>query len=268
MLTLAAFILGSALGGYAAVKGFRAWIHGETECFAFTLPGAVALVSAGFGSLLLLLYASKHELGGGQGALIVPFLVAAVALPWGLYFAGLTVKGGERFFSDRHSIGSVRSYDKGDAAMSKHDYTGAVSYYRLDAQRWPDEAEVWLRLARALESAGRIDEAVSELEAARRRFIDGQFSEADERENPSLSNPAHLRRERYERTLALTFALGDLYHDACHDPERAMALYRETLERLYGYPGIAPVRDRLHALESGAASAPPAVATQERLSLD
>ncbi|MCZ7643899.1 MAG: hypothetical protein M5U26_01220 [Planctomycetota bacterium] len=256
LLFALAFIATAGFGAYGAVKGYRMWMHGESDAWAFQPLGILMTAGGGAGSLIVLLLAGHASLGGGPAAAVMPLLVAALLLPYGLYFSALSVMAGERFFLRLGSIGEVRTFDKGDAAMARREYAAASACYRQDAERWPEETEAWLRLARALEADGQAEQAARELEPVRRRLLEGRFSNAELLEKPALWHASSAERERCERVLSLTLALGDLYLDALKCPERARALYDETLELMYGYPPVDAVRQRLKALSGRPAEQP------------
>ena len=91
--------------------------------------------------------------------------------------------------------------------------------------------------------------ATMELIAVRLDLLNAKPESDGGLSRPAVSGPGGARRDRNERILVLTYALGDLYVGPIGEPERARKLYEETLQQLYGFPGVDPLRQRLSQLQ-------------------
>ncbi|MCW8130772.1 MAG: hypothetical protein KIS92_10515 [Planctomycetota bacterium] len=273
MLCILGFVAVAGLGVLGAAKTARLFLAGEHGQFIFRPLGALLYLSAcAFAFFFYLLAERAATAGSGTaGALPLVVVVPVLLMPYGLYLAGLIVEICSGFFNASASQGELRTYDKGDAALARGEFERAAVCFREDIKRWPGDTDAILRLARALEAAGRTELAASELNAARLDLLN-ETGDAEAVARPSLSGGG-LKRDRNERVLLLTFALGDLYEGPLANPARAKALYEETLELKYGEPRSEPLRDRLRKLETrlreAEAGAPDAAeAATGRLSLD
>jgi tetratricopeptide (TPR) repeat protein len=131
-----------------------------------------------------------------------------------------------------------QTFDIGDGLMLKGKYAEAEAQFRQDLAAEPLNVNAQLRLIRAMEASGKLQEAVEELYRAHKTAI-------AEQHNPKLKKEDHQ-----QRILRITFALGDILTMKFDDPPRALALYRNTLEVLAGFPDAEVLRDRLQVLES------------------
>lgn len=271
MLASLALVALLAATWFGAVKASRVFLAGEHGQFIFSPLGSTLYLSACIIIFLFYLFAERAMAGPGpSGALPIVILLPLLALPVGAYMAALIVELFSGFFSQSASQGDHRSYDKGDAALLRGDPAAAVKHFRVDLKRWPGDTEVVLRLARALEAAGRPDMAAAELSSARLDLLNRPNDEQEAMARPAISGAGGQRRDRNERILVLTLALGDLFSGPLDQRERARLLYEETLQRLYGYPNVDALRKRLQVLSGATPIVPtPADATMpERLSLD
>ncbi|HYF51995.1 MAG TPA: tetratricopeptide repeat protein [Planctomycetota bacterium] len=151
-----------------------------------------------------------------------------------------------------------KTYDVADGLMVRGKYDEAASKYAEALAADELDTEALIRRARALEKAGHEDEAERELRAAHRATLEHR----DEKVLP--------KKQRQERLLRLSFALGDLLVTTDRMDE-ARALYAESLEVLFGYDEADALRARLKALEQpGRVPFSQAVqqAQPERISLD
>lgn len=271
MLASLALVALLAVTWFGAVKASRVFLAGEHGQFIFTPLGSTLYLGACVFTFLFYLFAERAVAGPGPiGALPIVILIPLLALPIGAYMAALIVELCSGVFSQSSSQGEHRSYDKGDAALQRGDPAAAVEHFRADLKCWPGDTEAVLRLARALEAAGQPDTAAAELSAARLDLLNRPNDEQEAMARPAISGAGGQRRDRNERILVLTMALGDLFAGPLNKRERARLLYEETLQRLYGYPNVDALRKRLQAL-SGATSIAPAatgVPVPERLTLD
>lgn len=137
-----------------------------------------------------------------------------------------------------------KSYDFGDSCMTKRQYREAERAYRKYLADDPLDTQALLRLSRAIELDGRPEDALRELGIARQQTLTRQDQSDDNRKGW----PSTRKDFRQYRILALTYAMGDLLVEKIEDPERAGELYEETLQELYGYPDVDPLRDRLKRL--------------------
>jgi len=184
----------------------------------------------------------------GEVAILLAICIPIMVFPYAIYLAGLVTELCSSFFNESGSMGSVRSYDLGDAAMARKDYGQAARFYRADLNTWPDDTDALIRLSGALEANGELTEAAQELNRMRQALLDGPLSSKEALENPASISPANSRVARYERILATTMRLGDLYVGPMRQPQWARRLYEETLERMYGFRGVEPIRERLRRL--------------------
>lgn len=277
MLSWLGFAAVAGLGALGAIKASRLFLHGDHGQFLFRPHGAFLYLSASVFAFVFYLMVERATSGPGpSGAGPMLLVIPVLCFPFAIYIAGLCVEIFSGFFNPNASQGELRTYDKGDASMARGDFERAAVYYREDMARWPGDTDAILRLARALEGAGRTELAASELNAGRLDLLN-ETGDREATAKPSLSGAGGVRRDRNERVLLLTFALGDLYEGPLANPARAKALYEETLILKYGEPRTAPLRDRLSRVEarlreSATASDDPALSTEEtatgRLSLD
>ncbi|MBI3830726.1 MAG: hypothetical protein HY291_14490 [Planctomycetes bacterium] len=270
------FIAVVGLAAYGVTRTARLFLHGEHGLFIFKPLGAALYLSASVCAFMFYLLAERaYSAGSGSlGALPLIVVVPVLVFPYGIYLSGLAVEVFAGFFNQSASQGELRTYDRGDAALARKEFAQAIACFRQDLARWPGDTEAYLRLARALECHGQAELAASELSAARLALLNGPLDEAEARARPAISGYGGLRRDRNERVLTLTYALGDLYEGPLRDPERARHLYEESLQRLYGYPNVDPLRERLRRVqarqEDGQEAPPldPAAAASGKLSLD
>lgn len=247
--TWVGFVLCSGLGWLGALAGFRVGLFGARGAFLFRPLGALIFMGAGGASFALFLLAEQKP--GEPAYVLIPMVIVIpfVLLPYGAYLACLALQIGAGFFSLKTSQGDLRTYDQGDAAMARQEYTQAAACYRKDLARWPGDSDAVLRLARALEAAGEAGLAAMELVSARLDLLDPTYKPEDGLHRLSTGRPGGGRLDRNERLLQLTYALGDLYAGPLGAPRRAVMLYAETLERLYGFKGVDPLRERLKRLQ-------------------
>ena len=171
-----------------------------------------------------------------------PWWFFSVALfPFGvmgtvMWVFGVALETGARMIGQ--SSGPVaRTFDVGDGFMTQNRYADAEREFRKALAEESDNVEALLRLSRALEGAKKFDAAASELSAAHARIA------ASRNEVPA--SPTWQ-----PRLLTVAYALGDLYAVKMSDSRRAQAVYKSTLELLYGYPDADPLRERLKRLEA------------------
>ena len=138
-----------------------------------------------------------------------------------------------------------KSYDRGDSCMSRKQFTDAEREFRTCIEEDPLDTQALLRLARAIELQGRFEDALRELGMARQKSI----NKTDESDDNSKGWPNARKDFRQHRILTLTYAMGDLLVEKIEDSERAKLLYANTLEELYGFPEVNPLRERLKRLE-------------------
>jgi hypothetical protein len=228
-------ILFVTLGVYGGICAFlRGW-RGELGFAVFEPLWAMYFALAQF-FCLLGTFAGFHALGDPWWFLTValfPFGVLGTVL-WGF---GVALETGARMMGQ--SSGPVaRTFDVGDGFMTKNLFADAEREYRKALTEEPANNEALLRLSRALEGAGKCEDAARELAGAHRRIM------ASRHELPPVS-------ENWQaRLLTVTYALGDLYASKLCDSQRAQALYKTTLELLYGYRDADPLRERLKRLEN------------------
>ena len=256
-MTVVGFLLCAGLGWYGAVKAFRYWMSREKKPLVFTGLGSAAyLLLAGLSyALYLSAEGAGIEATGGQAAVPVLLVVPVLMFPYAIYLAGLLVSAFSAFFSPLGSMEEVRSYDKGDGAMARKDFKAAEAFYRRDLARWPGDVQALIRLARALELDGRVHEAIEELREVRTSLLEGESAGRDATVTASAAQTQKARKDRNEHVMALTYILGDLYVGRMKRPDQARLLYEQTLERLYGYPGVDPLRERLKVLQGQAGGA-------------
>ena len=230
-----------ALGVYGGMSAYSRWIRTDQGHWVFEpLPAmyfGLALAAA--------LFATIAGMRVTDGALL---LVEFAFMPFGmlgavLWVFGLGLETGSRMMSPNMAP-LARTFDRGDGFMARGAYADAEREFRAALDAEPHNNEAVLRLSRALESAGKLQQAAAGLSAAHDRII-------DHRNDPP---PANNHREYWqERLLSVTFALGDLYSARLSDPMRAQQLYKTTLEYLYGYKEADALRARLKRLECGLA---------------
>ena len=242
------------LGVYGGLCAYHRWTGGDTGFLCFEpLWGmyfglaqffAVCGAAAGF-----------HALDGTAWLLelaLFPFGVAGTVM-WAF---GFTLETGQRMMAESNGK-VVRTFDRGDGFMAKSDFFEAEREFRIARKEEPENMEALMRLSRALEAQKKFEEAAQELTAALRAIV-------DQRNDPALD------KEPWQpKVLLITYALGDLYAGKLSDVERALRLYKNTLELLYGYPDANPLRERLKRLEraTGALPTDPAEAVPHRLSI-
>jgi len=200
--------------------------------------------------------AGFHALNGNA------FLVELALFPFGvlgtvMWGFGFAMESGSRFMAD--TAGKVvRTFDRGDGLMTQNKFAEAEQEFRTARQEEPGNMEALLRLSRALEGQQKYEMAAQELAAALRGII-------DQRNDPALEKDPWQ-----PKVLLITYALGDLYAGKLSDSERALRLYKSTLELLYGYRDANPLRERLKRLERASAELPvdPAEAVPHRLSMN
>lgn len=246
-MTVMGFVLCAGLGWYGAVKTFRFWAGKEKKPIVFTAWGGGGYMAVSALCYLLYLWAERAAAESSLALIPVLIVLPMLVFPYGIYFAGLAVACVSTFFSPLGSMEAVHSYDKGDAAMTRRDFKAAEAFYRKDISRWPEDTQAVIRLARALEEDGRASEAAIELGHAREKLLKATGGAKKDLDTSATENAAK-RRERNEGIMALTYYLGDLYVGALQKPDEARAVYEETLERLYGFSGVDPLRDRLKSL--------------------
>jgi hypothetical protein len=152
------------------------------------------------------------------------------------YFKGLLKSG---------IVDEQKSYDRGDGAMAQKRFAEGEREFRACVDEDPLDTQALLRLARAMELQHRHEDALRELGLARQKSID----KTDESDDNRKGWPSTRKDFRQHRILALTYAMGDLLIEKLEDAERARNLYANTLEELYGYPDVNPLRERLKRLE-------------------
>jgi hypothetical protein len=240
-----------ALGWYGAARTIAMWWKADHRVFIFTPWGAVAYVfasSAAF-ALYLLTQAAASAAGGPISSITEVLSIPVLVFPYALYGAGLSVELGRRFFSPESSVPPLHSYDKGDAAMARCEYAAAIACYREDLTRWPGDLEALLRLTRALAKNGQAELAAMELVALRLDLLKQGRVEGERPESAGAGAPGADRRERQDKLLVLTLALGDLYGGPLESVARERALYAEALQELYGVKGSDALRERLRRLD-------------------
>ncbi len=247
-MTYFMFLLCAALGWYGALKAIRVWVADDPPTALFQPVGAVLYVFCSVTLFFFYLASERYASGGKIGIDTIPliFYVILLMFPFALYFAGLAVTVGSQFFSQEQSMGPVRSYDKGDAAMARRAFKEAEGLYRADLQRWPGDVEALLRLAHALEADGHPKKAADELSAARRTLLDPPSKSWDLK--TILEESTVVDGSRSKKMMALVYALGDLYTGPLGTPGAAIELYESTLERLGNNGEAAPLHDRLKQL--------------------
>jgi len=234
------FTVLAILGGMAA---FSRFVRGYTGLKLIELPWAglfgLALAFSAFFFAVSVKYAS------GTVALLLAALIPFAILGTTMWFFAFLL---ELFFRASGSRGMrvEPTYDVGDGLMVRQQFADAEAAFRKSLQEDPLDLGALLRISRAQVADGRVEDAVRELDAARRHAM-------AHREQAKAPMPESMRRLqekefRQDRILRLTFALGDLYVEKRGDSERARELYEETLQILYGYPAVDPLRARLAAL--------------------
>jgi len=261
-----------AHSSYGGLTGLSFWR--DSVCRAHILRPLGGGIYVAIGGFLFLFMIWAARVGASSAAEAFPYVIMIpfLLLPYGLYFAALCVVVGSEFFASGTS-GEMRSFDRGDAAMTRQDYAVAIFSYREDQVRWPGDVAATLRLAHAYEANAQPEAAAAELNALRLDMLAHGPQEADSVANVSEIDPSVLRRNYAERVLTLTYAQGDLYEGLLHEPERARRLYEETLQRLFGFPHADPLRTRIKRLEGRLpvrdnVSSEQADAPTEKLSLD
>ncbi len=243
------------LGVYGGMCAYYRWTGGDRGfiCFEplwgmyfglaqfFTLAGA----AAGF-----------HALNGNAFLVelaLFPFGVAGTVM-WGFGFA---MESGTRFMEESSSK-VVRTFDRGDGLMTQSKFAEAEQEFRTAREEEPGNMEALMRLSRALEGQKKYEMAAQELASALRGIIDQR------------NDPAFEKDPWEPKVLLITYALGDLYAGKLSDSERALRLYKSTLELLFGYRDANPLRERLKRLERASAELPvdPAEVVPHRVSLD
>lgn len=275
MLAYVGFFAVVGLAAYGMTRTARLFLHGEHRLFIFKPLGAALYLSASAFAFIFYLQAERAYSAGSSslGALPLIVVIPVLVFPYGIYLSGLAVATFSAFFSPSTSQGELRTYDKGDAAMARKQFAQAVACYRQDLARWPGDTEAYLRLARALEANGQAALAASELKAARHELLEGKLDPAEARARPAISGLGGQQRDRKDRILTLTYALGDLCEGPLSDPAGAQRLYEDTLQRLYGFPNVAPLRERLRRVQARQAEGEesplnPAETASGKLSLD
>ena len=264
---LACYLLWCAWGWYGALLCYRLYSRGADHFFLQPLGVAVYLLVGLASCAGYRMADGARSTGPGPGNPIgeMPVFFLGVS-GYCLYFAAVVVEAGRRFFSPEASIVEVRSSSQGDAAMVRRDFARAVALYRRDLARWPGDLELLRKLADALTAAGQAEQAAMELALVRLDLLRGPRHAPAEAGTGGLGAPGAALRDRQERILVVTLALGDLYAGPLQNPHRARKLYEETLEELYGAPGSDTLRARLRQLERGAVPGTPVA--PESVSLD
>ena len=224
------FLLLGLYGGMAAISR---WMRGYTGFFIFSpVGGALYLVGLIVTTLLFLF--TMREMNG----LLVLFLFAMA--PFAIFghviwcLAMVLEMMGRAAGPTQLAI--EKTYDVADGLMVRGKFDEAAAKYAEALATDELDTEALIRRARALEKAGSDEEAERELREAYRATMQHR----DEKTLP--------HKQRQERLLRLSFALGDLLvtTDRMDD---ARQLYAQSLEVLFGYDEADALRTRLKALE-------------------
>jgi hypothetical protein len=236
------FVVLGAIGGTTAVSrwwrgyiGFRI-LHipwGFYYAFALFITGLTAVGGIRQLDGMLALFI----------AALMPFALLGSVM-WAFAF-GMELVAGAAASKNMHI---EPTYDIGDGLLVRHKFAEAEAAFRLYLAAHPTDLPVLLRISRAQISDGRLEQAVRELELARKNAID----RTDSATPPCAELLQKLQEKefRQDRILRLTFTLGDIFVEKLCDHPRAIKLYEESLQVLYGYPPADPLRDRLKALNN------------------
>jgi tetratricopeptide (TPR) repeat protein len=225
------------LGIYGGMSAISRWVRGYSGFLVFSPVGAAAYFSA----LVLtgiMFFKCMAVLRAADSALV---LLLLAMLPFAILGHVLWAFGaaGELFtrVAGASQLPIAKTFDKGDALMARARYAEAEAQYRQDLAEEPLNAEALLRVCKALEADGRVEDAVRELSVAHQITCEGRDKEPLK------------EQQRCERVLRITYTLGDLLVTKVERPEEARLLYERTLQSIYGYKDADPLRDRLRALE-------------------
>jgi len=143
--------------------------------YAFLFRGPV--VTAITGLILLLFVAYIHSVqpdmsSGPQPETWLAALFAYVfAIPLGAYYASVVMEIGVKFFKATEIDDNVPKCGAGDQALKAGDFELAEKHYREALRTYPGSWELTLKLAETLRAAGRVRDAASLLDGARRAML-------------------------------------------------------------------------------------------------
>lgn len=233
------------LGIWGGITAVSRWARGYTGFRILRIPWgfyfALALLFTG-----LTVIGGIRRLDGGLALFIAALLPFALlgAVMWAFAF-GLELAAGAASSRNMHI---EPTYDIGDGLMVRRQFAEAEAAFQRYLAANPADLGALLRISRAQLADGRVEQAVRELEVARRHAIDRTDDAVPPR--PEVLKKLQEKEYRQDRILRLSFTLGDIYVEQLGDNARAIKLYEETLQFLYGYPPADPLRDRLKALSN------------------
>jgi len=221
------------LGLYGGMAAISRLLRGYTGFWIFSPLGGALYLSGLVGSGLLFLSTMREM----TGVLVLFLLAMAPFAIFGhvIWCIALVFETMARVAGPTQ-LAVEKTYDVADGLMVRGKFDEAAAKYAEALAGDELDTEALIRRARALEKLGRDDDAERELREAYRATMQHR----DEKVLP--------KKQRQERLLRLSFALGDLLvtTDRMDD---ARKLYGESLEVLFGYDEADALRSRLKALE-------------------
>jgi len=243
MVTVLFGFIFAFLGIWGGITAVSRWARGYLGFRILQIPWgfyyAIALLFTGITCITGL-----RQLDGGLAlfiAALMPFALLGSVM-WAFAFA-LELAAGAA--ASRNMVVEP-TYDIGDGLMTRRQFPEAEAAFRKYLAEHPSDLPVLLRISRAQIADNRVEQAVRELESARRHAIDR--TDASNPPNEELLRKLNEKEFRQDRILRLTFSIGDIYVEKLCDHPRAIKLYEESLQVLYGYAAADPLRDRLKAL--------------------
>jgi hypothetical protein len=219
------------VGGVGAVNRF---VYGESRGMFNRTSAAIYVVSI---IALTFVYARIVRESDNFSGLYLLVALSIAVLGHLLWIVGFVIERVMKAGSPTQ-LPVEQTFDVGDGLMLKGRYAEAEAQFRQDVAAEPMNVNATLRLIRAMEAGGKLQEAVEELYRAHKNAI-------AEQKSPKLKKDDHQ-----QRILRITFALGDILTMKFDDPPRALALYRNTLEVLAGFADAEVLRERLKLLEA------------------
>ncbi|MFH0938908.1 MAG: hypothetical protein V1899_06475 [Planctomycetota bacterium] len=224
------------LGVYGGICAINRWVRGYSGYFIFTPIGGaiyfvvlVVLASLFFSTMCVLQQINTSWVFFLFATL--PFVICGHVLWAFALMLELFAKG-----MGPSEMPLAKTFDKGDGLMTRGLFAEAEAQFRLDLADEPQNTDGILRLCRAIESSGRMEDATREMNAVYQRTIN------------RLDDPPLDEDTRSKRLLRLTYALGDLFLKL-DQIEQARQLYQQMLKILYDHRDVESLRDRLRMLE-------------------
>ena len=249
LLGLIGFTLCAVMGYVTAYWSARMAFGLSYPVFLFAPAGIFIYLAAWTGTFLLFLYNYANPLDGGFNPLAAFSSIARVfilALPLGGYLACLLLRVLTTFFSATELGESGPSYREGDEALLRKDYAQAILYFNALLEKHPNDLGAILRLSRACEAAGKLEEAERVLYEARVKALPQEL-----KTSANISGvPSAFGRDEQLRLSALTGALAGFQHQVKANTEKAREICLEVLPYLTNHAAAQPVKDRLAKLNA------------------